>query len=337
MTIGGPQPRSNGEMTATASRVLVIFPGALGDLICLGPGLVELARRHRDLELMARGELAQFACGRMGPRRAHSIDRRENAQLFTGSAPAPEAVEFFGAFQQIHSFFGADHADFRAALSRACSGPVHFHRFRPHRRGHVAAAYLRELGFKGSPFGYRLRLRPEDVADGRAELERLGIKRPVLLFPGSGSPKKNWPLERFIALARSLAPSPVLMVLGPAECHFRAALADFPCLIEPTLGCLAGLAQQALGFVGNDSGVSHLAAAAGAPGVVIFGPTSPARWRPLGEVGIVRTKRLDVSWEEVARALHRHLNGCGKRSATLIDLSPPTFEKAGSELSEASR
>jgi len=323
-------------MTTTESRALVIFPGALGDLICLGPGLSELARRHRELELMARGELAQFACGRMGPHRALSIDRREVAQLFT-SQPPQEAVEFFGAFQQIHCFFGFDQADFRQALSRACPGQVHFHPFRPRRRGHVAAAYLRELGFKKSPFGYRLALHPQDIADAQGELERLGIKRPVLIFPGSGSPSKNWPLQNFTALARDLAPTPVLIVLGPAERHLRAAVTDFPCLIEPTLGCLAGLAQQALGFVANDSGVSHLAAAAGAPGVVIFGPTSPARWRPLGEVAIVRTRWLDVSWQEVAQVLRCHLDRCGKRYASLIDWAPQAGEEAGSDLSEASR
>src|SRR5579863_9608467 len=82
----------------TDERVLVIFPGALGDLICLIPALRALLRRHRGaaLELMAREELARFAVARIGLRiglrigvesspmarshsisRSHSIDRRE--------------------------------------------------------------------------------------------------------------------------------------------------------------------------------------------------------------------------------------------------------------------
>jgi heptosyltransferase III len=48
-----------------------------------------------------------------------------------------------------------------------------------------------------------------------------------------------------------------------------------------------------VGFVGNDSGISHLAAAAGAPGVVIFGPTNLERWRPLGRTTVMRSEALD--------------------------------------------
>ena len=82
------------KRVAQTERVLVIFPGALGDLICLGPALRALARRHHDatLELMAREELARFAVDRMGVARigitrtgiarSHSIDRREVAALF---------------------------------------------------------------------------------------------------------------------------------------------------------------------------------------------------------------------------------------------------------------
>lgn len=67
-----------------STRVLIIFPGALGDLICLAPTIAAIARRHRsaELELMARYELAEFAVGRLGITRAHSIDRREVALLF---------------------------------------------------------------------------------------------------------------------------------------------------------------------------------------------------------------------------------------------------------------
>ena len=77
-----------------------------------------------------------------------------------------------------------------------------------------------------------------------------------------------------------------------------------PWLSIPTLSTLAGLSRLAAAFVGNDSGVSHLAAAAGAPGVVIFGPTDPDRWRPLGQVRVVRAANLgNLPVPEVASAL----------------------------------
>src|SRR5580704_10102736 len=79
---------------AMAARVLIIFPGALGDLICLAPTIHAITRRHRgaEIELMARMELAEFAVGRLRITRAHSIDRRDafsapSTASIAGSAP----------------------------------------------------------------------------------------------------------------------------------------------------------------------------------------------------------------------------------------------------------
>ena len=76
------------------------------------------------------------------------------------------------------------------------------------------------------------------------------------------------------------------------------------------LPTVAAIARLAAAFVGNDSGVSHLAAAVGTPGVVIFGPTDPARWRPLGPAGtqidILRREPIDsIEVAEVAGALSK--------------------------------
>ena len=68
------------------------------------------------------------------------------------------------------------------------------------------------------------------------------------------------------------------------------------------LATVAGIARLATGFVGNDSGVSHLAAAADARGVVIFGASDPQRWRPLGRIAVLGQ---DETPDEVATALNR--------------------------------
>ena len=75
-----PAPRS----ARSINRVLVIFPGALGDLMCLMPALAAISRRHpgASVELMARLELAQLVAGRSVVARAHSIDTREVGELF---------------------------------------------------------------------------------------------------------------------------------------------------------------------------------------------------------------------------------------------------------------
>src|ERR1039457_3176739 len=132
-----------------SARVLIIFPGALGDLMCLTPTIAAIARRHRhaELELMARGELVEFAVGRLGIIRADSIDRREVALLFRVSADdeGEQARRFFGLFERIYCFFSADDPPFRRALTEASApGATTFHPFRPGGTGHVASAYLKD-------------------------------------------------------------------------------------------------------------------------------------------------------------------------------------------------
>ncbi len=126
------------------------------------------------------------------------------------------------------------------------------------------------------------RLAPAEAAEAaRSWLSRLppGF---VAVHPGSGSPRKNWPADRFEALARELAQgAPWLLVHGPAEAAQRPAEGAVAALNLP-LRVLARVLSAAGVYVGNDSGVSHLAAAAGAPTLVLFGPTDPALWAPVG-------------------------------------------------------
>jgi heptosyltransferase III len=305
---------------SASRRVLIIFPGALGDLICVLPALRALIRRYRDcsVELVARAELAQFAVGRMGIARGHSIDRREVSLLFNSADDAAtQAREFFGAFAAIHSFFGADQSRVREVLPAACLGRVFFHPFRPEAEGHISAAFLRavEEGSVAADIeadASGLELQPADLDEARRLITDFKAEegRYVLLMPGSGSPSKNWPAENYLQLARHFKRFiPVLTVLGPAEAGLEATFAEVATITNPSLGTLAGLARMSSAFVGNDSGVSHLAAAAGARGVVIFGPTEPSRWRPLGAVKVLRRMPLrELPWREVAgtvRALQK--------------------------------
>lgn len=114
----------------------------------------------------------------------------------------------------------------------------------------------------------------------------------TLIHPGSGSPAKNWALERFFDLSRELrrAGHRVIWILGPAEGGIPSPGAEFEVLDRAPLGALAATLSQARLFVGNDSGVSHLAAAVGAPTVALFGPTSDVVFRPDGpRVATVRS------------------------------------------------
>jgi ADP-heptose:LPS heptosyltransferase len=125
---------------------------------------------------------------------------------------------------------------------------------------------------------------------------RLGASPYVVLHPGSGSRRKNWPAREWIAvLDRLIAASDVRVVVtaGPADTEAVAALVQaaagrpalqerFTMLEEALLAQLAAVIEQSALYLGNDSGVSHLAAAVGVPTLAVFGPTDPAVWRPRG-------------------------------------------------------
>ncbi len=121
-------------------------------------------------------------------------------------------------------------------------------------------------------------------------------ERFLAIHPGSGSPRKNWPAERFAAVLDSLAlPRPWLLVEGPADAAAAAPLAQRPgAVLTRGLGVreLGAVLARAGLFIGHDSGVSHLAAAWHAPTLTLFGPTDPARWAPVGpRVHVLRAPR----------------------------------------------
>ena len=135
----------------------------------------------------------------------------------------------------------------------------------------------------------------------------------VVIHPGSGSPDKCWPADRFADLARRLtaAGRTVRFVVGeveqarwsPADLDQLAAAA--PVARPGTLLDLLGELQTADAFVGNDSGPAHLAGVLGVPTTVLFGPTDPARWRPLGPaVTVLRSASLPaLAVDEVEAAV----------------------------------
>lgn len=121
----------------------------------------------------------------------------------------------------------------------------------------------------------------------------------AVIHPFSGSPKKCWPLDRYQALARVIEPHmPIRWCAGPEEPLPGAVrIAD---LYE--LACWLATARI---YVGNDSGITHLAAAVGTPVVALFGPTDPGIWAPRGrQVRVLAKPALeDITVDEVLAAV----------------------------------
>ena len=129
----------------------------------------------------------------------------------------------------------------------------------------------------------------------------------VGLAPGSREPRKNWPGERFVALAQALAANgrtPVFLI-GPQERELLASLraavptARFPEAepVDPALGLARlelaiAIGERLSAAVANDSGIGHLLAAIGTPLVTLFGPTDVRRWAPFTRRGVIIEARI---------------------------------------------
>lgn len=112
----------------------------------------------------------------------------------------------------------------------------------------------------------------------------------IIFHPGSGSHRKNWPFSNFLELAARIEQKGLHaeFVFGPAEIELSRKLAqmqpvsDIPFHVISDLRRMLLLFHGSRGYVGNDSGISHLAAFTGVSTVAIFGPSDPLRWSPVG-------------------------------------------------------
>lgn len=133
-------------------------------------------------------------------------------------------------------------------------------------------------------------LRGADVDFARTALGKWAEVRLLALGPGANWSPKIWPLDNFVELiARAAQEFDAVVVLGgPADRALAAgisAAARLPCIdLAGQTGLLqaAAVLARVRAFVGNDSGLGHIAAAMQAPTLTLFGPGDPVRYHPWG-------------------------------------------------------
>lgn len=158
---------------------------------------------------------------------------------------------------------------------------------------HFLLEQVRQYGWDVSIREAKLAPRKEDLIEAHQWLAARELKpwNTIVVHPGSGGRRKIWPLRRWWRLLVWLKKAcgfEILITLGPAEEY----LTEFAAMARARLNArlvqgistarLAALLSLARLYIGNDSGVSHLAAAVGVPVIVIFGPTRPEIWAPVG-------------------------------------------------------
>ena len=258
-------------------RRLLIRPGAIGDLIVSFPALESLRTDYLEVWVPGRAvSLVRFAD------RVRSI-ASTGLDLLGIVDPPASLLDELRRFDSIVSWYGSNRPEFRDAV-RALGLPFRFFPALPPESTalHASDFYLaqvRELcSFAADPIPrIRCAVRPANFA---------------AIHPFSGSARKNWPLENFRRLASGLERAmPVRWCAGPDDPPLEGAVR-----IDDLYELACWLASARL-YVGNDCGITHLAAAVGTPVLALFGPTDPAVWAPRG--GHVRVMR----WKTLAGAL----------------------------------
>lgn len=286
---------------AVPDKTLAIFPGALGDFVCFLPALRALAT-DRTLDLLARKEYADLVPATVQVR---SLERNEVSRLFVAGAEGDERLKsFFSAYRYVYSWMGSREPDFVKRLQALSQGRLRVFPFRPSRSAmHMSDYYLSCVEAKGS----RKIMPAIPLHSGALKWSRqfcrhseLKEKRILALAPGSGAKEKNWPVRFFRAVAESWEKKlggKVLVVVGPAEedrnedrCWGYARV-----MRGLDLGKLSALLARCDLYVGNDSGITHLAAALGVETIALFGPTDPSEWAPRGERVTVITRKVSCS------------------------------------------
>jgi len=251
-------------------RTLVVHTGGIGDLLLCAPsvqalghdGPVEVAGMPDRLALLVGGGAAV---------RAHHLDSIGFASAFTG--PSARLRDFLAGFNRVVVWMADKDSSLQAALVSCGPRDVRVFPGLPPKDWceHASHYYLDQLGLGPRP---------------PFQLSAAGPSREhdVIIHPGSGGRAKNWPLDRFKTLAARLTHCgrQVEWCLGPAEheagfdCKGEVLCRDELMALTPDF-CGAKL------YVGNDSGITHLAAACGCRTLALFGPTDPVVWAPQGE------------------------------------------------------
>jgi ADP-heptose:LPS heptosyltransferase len=263
------------------SRILIIHPGALGDVLQAVPALRGLRAAAPAGRLVFAGQprLGRLLVALGEVDEARAFDGLGLEALFTDEPAPPALAAFLGGFTRVVSWFGSREPAYVAHLGALVADPI----------------VARPVPDDDTPvWRHLIATVPASALAEREAIAPIGpAARPpasggLMIHAGSGGTWKQWPAERFaeaIAAVAARHALPVVVHEGPADrAAVEALLArlDGPVerLVAPELPALAAALSLARAYLGGDSGVSHLAATMGAPSVILYPPAHLPRWTP---------------------------------------------------------
>ncbi len=283
-------------------KLLIIHQGALGDIVSIFPAIIRLKGKFYRIDAICKKSIGELASYLKLTNKFYPVEAAFFSSVFSGKADH-RTLDLFRSYDEIILF------SYSQELERIISGMVNrkIHRIHPRPDAsleiHILNHVLDGLAENGlipdtawPENDYFTRL--SEQKEAKHSCDRLKI----LIHPGSGSTRKNWESSNFIRICKkieSLGMNPEI-ILGPAEQNLseifvRCLPAGSKIHMLTDLLDLITMLKQSGGFIGNDSGISHLAAFTGIPTVVIFGPSNPKRWKPFGRSVEVLRPETDCS------------------------------------------
>jgi ADP-heptose:LPS heptosyltransferase len=310
-------------------NILIWHQGALGDLLLAGPALAAISRHYPGARITGLGHPERWGLYFRSLSLEAVWDSSEArwANLFSDGPLPPALWERLARFQVALVFSPRPQTTLLARLRQAGVPAVHWLPSFPETGVEGVAAlqarHLAALGLRYVPGPVKLEvgLAPEE------ELPELPGPGPWLaVAPGSGHPGKNWPLASYYEVSRALGWEyglGVVWLAGPGEermLPYLEALAQAQgqvLLANRPLARVARVLSRCRLYVGNDSGLTHLAAAVGEPEVLaLFGATAPRVWAPLGP----RVRTLSAPCSQAPSPVGRIIAGsetCGLETLSL--------------------
>src|SRR2546430_11440082 len=293
------------------NRILVSRGGAIGDFVLTLPAIKLLRDRFPNarLEILGYKHIAALAEKRFYADAVRSIESASLAKFFAKDTDLPaELADYFASFDLILSYLYDPDKIFETNVRKSGCGMFLTGPSKLDDSEHAAFQLARPLAALGFSLAQEAaHLFPTD--DDRHAVSSLlkDGREMVALHPGSGRETKNWPIENWIELGNALLAKDrdLIIIAGEADTA-RTERLDAEWKANPVrfaenlpLPDLAALLEPSF-FIGHDSGISHIAAAAGARCLLLFGPTDPSIWAPANEkVTVLRApegkmERLEV-------------------------------------------
>jgi ADP-heptose:LPS heptosyltransferase len=308
---------------AVRSRIAVLFPGALGDFICFLPALQKLTR-NADVDLFARSEFADIVPNGVTVR---SLECHEITRVFAANTAGDQQLQnFFAVYAAVYSWLGCRQSEFVQQLTSLACGRARIYPFQPTNSSiHQTDYYLSCIGWhSASSHEPEVELRPEAVAwyGEFCATHELHCQPLLVIAPGSGAREKNWPEDFFLAIVkwwREAVDGVVVLLTGPVE-EERGGVERLraSCLVasDLTLSQATALLARSDVYLGNDSGITHLAAAAGTRTIALFGPSNARQWAPRGKRVTIVSRKIECSPCQIPQ-----MKNCPHR-ACLTELRP---------------